>query len=273
MKKYLLLYLVAFLMIMPLAGAFNQTPFEQPSKILPTPMVTNGFTHTVFAEYGTTTTCPYCPGASNALYSIYQSGDYPFYFVSLVSNANSNAGKRLWNYRAVAVPVVFFDGGDVNEVGDVGEVKYRSIIEDSGEREVKQPLDISSSVTWEGNAQITISITIKNNGNFFYLGILRSFITEIVSRWNDVDGDPYHFGFLDFALNRPILLFPGGERTFTKKWDGANPNGDQTFEDIKEDNIMVITSVSHWIPHKRTGYGDRTYYAFIVDQADGAIPT
>jgi hypothetical protein len=36
---------------------------------------------------------------------------------------------------------------------------------------------------------------------------------------------------------------------------------------------MVITSVSHWIPHKRTGYGDGTYYAFIVDQADGAIPT
>ena len=43
--------------------------------------------------------------------------------------------------------------------------------------------------------------------------------------------------------------------------------------DITEDNIMVITSVSHWIPHKRTGYEDRTYYAFIVDQADGAIPT
>jgi glutaredoxin len=273
MKKYLLFGIVALLIIMPLAGAFNQTPSEQPSNTLSTPLVTNGFTHTVFAEYGTTTTCPHCPGTSNALYSIYQSGDYPFYYVSLISNANSNAGKRLWNFRAVAVPVVYFDGGDINEVGNVGEIKYRSIIEDSGEREVKQPLDMTSDVTWEGSAQITVSISIKNNRNFFYIGILRSFITEIESRWNDADGDPYHFGFLDFAFNRPILLLPGGERTFTKTWDGANPKGDQTFEDITEDNIMVLSSVSHWIPHKRTGYADRTYYAFIVDQADGAIPS
>ncbi len=183
-------------------------------------------------------------------------------------------GRRLWNYRAVAVPVVYFDGGNVNEVGDVGESVYRSVIENAGEREVMQPLDMTSSVvTWEGNAKITVSIKIKNNGNFFYLGILRSFVTEIVSRWIGNDGNPYHFGFLDFAFNRPVFLLPKGERTFTTTWDGANPNGDQSFEDITEDNIMVISSISHWIPRVREGYEDRTYFAFIVDQSDGAIPT
>ncbi len=95
MKKYLLLGIIAFLVIMPLAGALNQISFEKNSINNQNPLIENGFTHSVFAEYGTTTTCPYCPGASNALYSIYQSDDYPFYFVSLVSNKNSNAGQEI----------------------------------------------------------------------------------------------------------------------------------------------------------------------------------
>jgi glutaredoxin len=272
MKKYLITGVLAILLIMPIVGAADLS--SEKNLVQPVNVISGeDFTHTVFAEYGTTTGCGYCPPASEALYSIYQSGDYPFYYVSLVADKNTIAAKRLGAYKAIAVPVVFFDGGDVNVVGDVGESVYRSNIEDMGEREVKQPLDMTTSVTWDGNAKITVSVTIKNNGNFFYLGILRSFVTEIESRWDDAQSNPYHFGFLDFAFNRPILLFPGGERTFTKEWDGAKDHGGQTFEDIAEDNIMVLSSVSHWIPQKRIGYDDKTYYAFIVDQSSGAVPS
>ena len=273
MKKYLIASLIVLIMTLPVAAASNQLSLEKIELTKPTITSTDSFTHAVFAEFGATTSCPYCPSASEALYSIYHSGEYLFYYVSLIADKNTIAAKRLGAYKAVAVPVVYFDGGDVNVVGDVGESAYRSTIEDMGERAVKQPLDMTTSVSWDGNAKITVSVTIKNNGNFFYLGILRSFITEIESRWNNQQGNPYHFGFLDFAFNRPILLFPGGERTFTKKWDGSKDHGGQTFEDITEDNIMVFSSVSHWIPQKRTGYDDKTYYAFIVDQSSGAVPS
>ncbi len=222
------------------------------------------FTHTVFAEYGATTTCPYCPPTSADLYSIYQSGDYPFYYVSLVSNKNKLAGQRLYKYKTVAVPVVYFDGGDVNQVGDSGIAVYRNIIEDMGARQVKQKIEMTTQATWMGSAKVKVTVTVKSEG--FYIGILRSYVTEIVSRWLDADQNPYHFAFLDFAINRPVILLPGSERTFTKTFDGAETHGDQTFEDITQDNIMVISTISHWLPQKRTGYSDKTYYAFIVDQ-------
>jgi len=273
MKKYLIASLLVLIMTLPAAVASNQVSLEKNEFINSTGTLEDGFTHTVFAEYGTTTGCGHCPPASAALYSIYQSEDYPFYYVSLVADKNTAAARRLGALSAIAVPVVYFDGGEVNVVGDVGESVYRSTIQDMGAREVKQPLDMNTSVSWDGNAQLTVKVTIKNNGNFFYLGILRSYVTEIESRWRDAQSNPYHFGFIDFAFNRPILLFPGGERTFTKKWDGTKDHGGETFEDITEDNIMVLSSISHWIPQKRTGYEDATYYAFIVDQASGAAPS
>ena len=46
------------------------------------------FMHVVFCEEATATGCPYCPAMSEALCSIYQSGDYPFYFVAMVADVN-----------------------------------------------------------------------------------------------------------------------------------------------------------------------------------------
>ena len=57
--------------------------------------VTEGFNHTVFIEEGTATSCKFCPDMAYALDSIYQSGDYPFYFVALVEDRNQEAKNRL----------------------------------------------------------------------------------------------------------------------------------------------------------------------------------
>ena len=53
------------------------------------------FTHTIFAEYGTATWCSYCRYAHGALKEIYAEGQYPFYYVSLVTDKNTKASARL----------------------------------------------------------------------------------------------------------------------------------------------------------------------------------
>ena len=157
------------------------------------------------------------------------------------------------------------------------ETEYRRIIEEVGAREVTQAVDIDTTVIWLGDAKITVTVNITNNGNFYYFGKIRSYVTEIESRWKDNNGNPYHFGFLDFAINKPILLSPDKTTSITVTWDGATDYEGQTFTDIIKDNIMVISTVSHWIPHYRTGYQTeeytQRYLAFYTDQSDGAIPT
>ena len=243
------------------------------------------FTHTVFIEQGTATWCPNCPNAAEALYSIYQSGDYPFYYVALVHDMNPIAKERLRDYvinlyKLIAFPTIYFDGGDINRVGGGSvqslETEYRRIIEEVGAREVIQPIELDTSVIWLGNAKITITVNITNDGNFYYFGKIRSYVTEIDSRWKDDNGNPYHFGFLDFAIDKPILLPPGVNTTFTVTWDGAMDHNGESFSDILSDNVMVISTVSHWIPHFRTGYQTeeytQRYLAFYVDQSDSATP-
>ena len=39
-----------------------------------------------------------------------------------------------------------------------------------------------------------------------YKGHLRVYVVEPVSRWDNYDGDPYHFGFLDFAFSDKLSI-------------------------------------------------------------------
>jgi hypothetical protein len=279
MKKYIL---IGFVMMLLIVSTVNAIPYND--KIQTT---SKDFTHTVFVEQSTNTSCPNCPYANDALHNIYQSGDYPFYYVTLVVNKNSIAKERNRDYcfgfiKVYAVPTVYLDGGDTNYVGrgntvPLTEALYRPLIEQEGARTPKQPITMNSSVTWDGNAKLTITITIKNEGNLPYFGKCRSYVTEIVSRWNDNSGDPYHFALLDYAVNKYVFLLPKITKTITGTFDGNANHGDQTFEDITQDNIMVISSLSNWLPHYRIGYQSdlytQKYFAYFVDQTTATTPT
>jgi len=244
------------------------------------------FTHTVLAEECTATWCPSCPTAAKALYNVYSSGDYDFYYISLVNDMNSIAQKRNKDYsfglfKIYGFPTVYFNGGNINIVGheatvEATESEYRSLIEQEGQRTPKQALTMDSSVIWEGNAKLTVTITITNKGNLPYFGKLRSYVTEIESRWKDYSGNPYHYAFLDYTVNKFILLMPGKEKTITGTFDDEAKHGNQTYGDITSDNIMVISSVFHWIPQYRIGYQGETftqrYFARVADQTTAAIP-
>lgn len=126
--------------------------------------VTEDFTHTVFVEEGTATWCPYCPAMAEALYSVYSSGDYPYYFIALVADEVDAAYDYLINnYNLYGYPSAFFDGGKKVLVGGYDdESYYRSRIEKCGARDVHE-LDLSISVEWVADGVMDISVSITNN--------------------------------------------------------------------------------------------------------------
>lgn len=125
--------------------------------------VTENFTHTVFLEEGTATWCQFCPDMANALYSIYQSGDYPYYFVALVEDKFPGGAQRLRNeYNIYGYPTAFFDGGrKVYVGGNPSETPYRQRIEQCGEADVHE-LNLTLSVAWLGGGDLQIDISITN---------------------------------------------------------------------------------------------------------------
>ncbi len=285
MKKLILTSLILILMIGSTTQALSTNNFTELSEQPLTEQTRVDFTHTVFAEETTATWCPNCPMAAEALYNIFQSGDYDFYYVALVDDMNPIAKQRNIEYtflsKVYAFPTVYFDGGDANFVGRgssvlATEAEYRPLIEQVGQRTPKQPLALETSATWDGNAQITITITVTNEGSLPYLGILRSYVTEIVSRWIDNDGNPYHFALLDYAINQYVLLMPNKPKTFTVSFDGNANHQGQTYEDITQENIQIVTTISNWIPHFRTGYEStqykQYYFARYVDQTNATTP-
>ena len=79
-----------------------------------------------------------------------------------------------------------------------------------------------------------------------YEGTLKIYIVEPTSRWNDNDGEPYHFGFLDFAFN-DALNIPLGD-TFVEEitWDAYSAG----FTDVRENNLMAIAAVFSPLKHE-----------------------
>lgn len=243
MKKILLASIFTLMLVIPVANAIDiskenitENPFSPMQEI----------THTVFVEYGTMTTCPPCVIASAQLYSIYNAGDLDFYYTSLVwDEGNMNVRGRLAALGVVAVPDVFFDGGYKRIGGSQGsELPYRSAITESGERDVPD-IDISLDVTWLGGGKLKIEIIVVNNEVEEFNGRIRTYIIEKESRWNDYNGNPYHYAALDIPIDKSLAVVrtrarPIGETyTISKTWRG-NLLG---FGDITQENTMVIAAV------------------------------
>jgi glutaredoxin len=276
MKKIMLFVVTAVLLISPLVAASTMTSSEETYPQRDIPKTTSNFTHTVFIEEGTATWCPSCPNAAEALFSIYNSSNYPFYYVALVYDQTKLGKDRMYgHYRGFAFPTIFIDGGFSQKVGGAStpqlvEQLYRPLIEEAGARTV-HPLEITTNVTGHGDAKLEITVTVKNTGNKPYIGILRSYVTEIVSRWDTLQGHPYHFALLDYAIKKIIFISPQKTQTYTATFDGAAQHGNLTFPDIVDNNIMVISTVSHWQPHMivKEQYVS-AHLAFYIDQVTGA---
>ncbi|UCF13533.1 MAG: hypothetical protein JSW06_04550 [Thermoplasmatales archaeon] len=131
--------------------------------------VTENFTHTVFIEEGTATWCSNCPNMAEALYSIYESEDYPFYYIALVDNKSAIAANRLRkDYNLYGFPTAYFDGGKEVLLGGISsEAPYRTRIESCGVGDVHE-LNLTLSVEWLRDGEIQIDISITNYEEITY---------------------------------------------------------------------------------------------------------
>jgi hypothetical protein len=212
--------------IIVLAAIFNSTPHERFSYVnhpfdayfvdaaagaIPDTIgynkVTNEFTHTVFTEEGTATWCPACPNAAIALNNIYTSNDYPFYFVSLVSDENDDAKIRLNEYYNIyAIPVTFFDGGYNVHIGSSNaENEFRDKIESCGQREVPN-LNLSISFKWDPDvAPPIVAIEKPINGLYLLNEKVRNLSIPLVIGSLNIEVSAYDNEFsvdyVDFYIN------------------------------------------------------------------------
>jgi glutaredoxin len=238
MRKYLAGIIMILILMVPLAGASNIL-LNNPKKETINNTSNEEYTHKVFVEYGTMTTCPYCVTASAQLISIYNSGDQDFDFVTLVWNkGNKNVRTRLKDLGVTSVPDVFFDGKFKHILGaQDDETPYREKINISGARVVPN-IDMDLSVAWKGGGTLKITVDIKNNEAETFSGRLRVYIAEKVSRWNDLGGTPYSFGVVDIPVNKTMSLI-AGTTTYKKTWLG----GLYGFANITKDNTVVMATL------------------------------
>jgi len=136
--------------------------------------VNEEFTHTVFVEEATAAYFPYCPAMANALHTVYESGDYPFYFTALITkNKQGNIINQIAldylvnNYNFYAYPTAHFDGGYKTLVGGYDNPDtFSNKIQSSSKRDVHD-LDFTVSLEWMDNSELKIDISITNNEEFF----------------------------------------------------------------------------------------------------------
>lgn len=243
MKKYIVL--TAILMVFVLSiGANAYTLKEEDSKNIES-IYADDFTHTVLIEFAGTSKCGYCPTAHIQLDSIYNQGNYDFMYVSMIVDENYETYDRIKELGVTGVPDVFMDGGYRNVKGaQEDEQPYINAIEASGQREVPD-LSIDVNVEWKAQAIIKIIVTVTNNEENDYNGLLRVYIVEPESRYEDVRGNMVHFGVLDIPVIKPLSVSnaytkPLGETyTFTHTWFGALHG----FNDITKENLIVVASV------------------------------
>jgi thiol-disulfide isomerase/thioredoxin len=114
------------------------------------------------------------------------------------------------------------------------------------------------------------SLLLEETVGASYNGRLRVYVVEPVSRWNNYDGDPYHFGFLDFAFDYTLSLEYLDKYSDTIIWDGKKAG----FTNLKENNIMVMAVVFNPEVHKGYAYPPlgNPFDAYYVDAAAGAVP-
>ncbi len=230
--------------------------------------------HTVFIEEASGEDCTYCPGVSELIHELYNSGDYNFEFVSMVVEYDK-ANKRLTeDYNNVAQPTLYIDGGFEVIMGGaetkegLDASKYKEAIRTAEQRNVPE-LKITVKVDYENNSnKFNTNVKIKNFGDETYTGSLKVYLAEIISRFKIKKKTQVYNGFLDFIINEEISVDAGEELQKSKEWDlsGLDP-----------ENLVVIAVVFNSESEKRysvpNGNTEEDKYPFDAYFADAANKT
>jgi len=218
-----------------------------------------------FVEEGSFTTCKYCPMVAGMLYELYSSGDYNFYYVTLIQS-NEKATARLKNeYNLYGLPTVFIDGGYKVLMGGGHEKSdYAQAIREAELRTVPD-IQLKVSAEYDNNTnELFCNANLKNNEDKEYNGRLRVYLTEKISRWSGPEGEPYHFGFYDFLINKEISIAGNTNASFNETRD---------ISDLDPENLMVIAAVFNSEKYQTFSdppYNKYPFDAYYADAADGS---
>ena len=223
-------------------------------------------THYVFIEEGTATDCKNCPIVANILHELYESGKYNFYYVSLVNDRSPKAETRLSDdYDVYGFPTVFIDGGyKVIVGGNNDKSEYEQAILDAGSRDAPD-IQVTVSAKYDNKTdKLTTEVVVKNNEKETYSGRLKVYLTEIVSQWNGYDGKPYHYGFVDYAINKAISIDANGEKNFSDT---------RSVSDYDYENLMIMAVVFNSESAGKYVYPDENEHSFDAYYADAVNAT
>lgn len=276
MRQKIVYSLVFMLIFSATIGAMASSDSFNQQKAEPTG--DRDYTHNVLAEFGTATTCVPCKYAHQALKILYNNKEKwnkPFFYVSLVGDVNDHAEFRKNQLGIEVEPSVWWDGGYKLDEGasnlQHALTRYNVSLPASGNRNVVD-IDISLDVDWLGAVNpvpadeetgvhqeptlswnltaFNIDIAIDNNDASYYDGRLRVYVVENESTyWLDKFHLPYTKAFLDYAWDQFINISAGDTWEDSMEWDGCDyDNGLEDedyilFDDIWQDNVMVIASV------------------------------
>lgn len=163
--------------------------------------------HNVFIEEGTGTWCPNCPEVANILHELYVSGDYNFYYVSLINDTNSEANSRLKeDYNIYGYPSVYIDGGYDLVVGTKEKSVYEEKISSAQKRDIPEIYLNVTAQLGESSKETNISVEIINYEDYTYTGRLKLYLTERNSVSYYGGKGVYHFGFIKIIYNEEINI-------------------------------------------------------------------
>jgi hypothetical protein len=202
------------------------------------------FTHQVFIEESTATTCHFCPNVGKILEDIESSPLYQnlFYYVSMVID-NSKAAEYInTEYNRSGDPTVYVDGGyNVLYGGLIPEINYTTAILAAKDRPVPQ-VRVTVTADYQNATQdIHVVALVENNESVAYTGTLKVYLLEIISSsYNDYDGQRYQNAFVDFIINQDITVPEKGQNSYTANWSVGS---------LSYENLKVIGAVFNTTGH------------------------
>lgn len=220
--------------------------------------------HFVLVEEATATWCNNCPKVSEILHELYTSGTTNFYYVSMIQDYKTKAEDRLvQDYNIYGYPTVYIDGGyDVLTGTDYDSSFLDEKISNAENRDVPEiAVNVTTNID-ESNNEIDVEILIDNYESETYTGRLKVYLTEKISVAN-YDGNPYHFGFLDFIADEEVSITSSSQKKVTKSYD---------ISDIDVDNLMIIAVVFNSESIQKYSNpvdNEKPFNAYYADAADG----
>ncbi len=268
MKEKLLCIFVCLLLSLSFIGTISSATIQKKS-MDPEPIA--DYSHYVFGEYFTLTTCVPCKYSHTALKELYAEGWHPFYYITYVSDVNNNSRQRKNELNVFGSPTEVWDGGYKYNIGGSGsteeeKTKFNYSIIQCGARDVWD-IDLDLNVTWLGAvnnhpedgetvvpievvlnwtiSEMKIDVDVTNNEASDYDGHVHVQVTEVESVWyNDKFDKPYTFEFKSYAYNDDVPINASDTWSETIYYDGCDHNDADDppnyFDHITEDNIQVI---------------------------------